>query len=220
MVLSSKEQITASAEQARKIVDTLNTLLHYPEDFKEFPKEYLELIGRRGQQASCALHLHPNQSCVSYAVSKTKRSLVQGMKISALFIALPAALQSVRKLREDPSAWKVILVKFVRSAIYLALINGLPVMLVCQAMKFGLRPGKRLWFFNALVGSIFAYAVEPSERHIQILSYLGPKVIETLTNILERKLIYKSKSWHTHATFFVAWALISMFMLSDYRKKK
>ena len=126
-----KKILVESADEAVKIVDTLNTLCHYPKEILKFPKEHLEYIARGGRNANCAVLLHPGQSCTGYALVKCKRSLIQGMKISALFIALPAVMQSVKRLREDPSAWKEILEKFIRSTLYLTLINGLPVLLMC-----------------------------------------------------------------------------------------
>ena len=82
-----------------------------------------------------------------------------------------------------------------------------------------MRPGKRLWLFNALVASVLAYAVEPPARHIQILSYLAPKAIETLANILDRKQVLRSKNWHEYAILFLAWTLIAVCQLADYRKQ-
>ena len=54
--------LLASVDDTRRVVDTLETLCHYKEDFKEFPETILDMIYRGGRNVNTATHLHPGKS--------------------------------------------------------------------------------------------------------------------------------------------------------------
>ena len=127
-----------SREEAAKIVASLTTLLHYPHEFSKFPPAYLDLIIAGGSNASCEKHWHVGQTCLAYAIDKCESRLLTGMKISAIFVALPAALRSAKKLKNNPGAWRDIFEKFARSTAYLALYGGVPYVMMCLGFKVGI----------------------------------------------------------------------------------
>ena len=83
-----------SPEEASKVFDTLTTLLHYkkPKGFTEFSPEIVDFIMRQGKDMECRILMHPGESCTAYAISKTRKQIITGLKVSALFILVPALL--------------------------------------------------------------------------------------------------------------------------------
>ena len=71
--MSDKVVIFNSLDEISRVMDSLNSLVHYPKDFKEFGPEYLELIGSNLSSVACSVHLHPGRSCTSYVSYKLNR---------------------------------------------------------------------------------------------------------------------------------------------------
>ena len=63
MTMSGKTKpLLASVVETRRVVDTLDTLCHYGEDFKEFPESVLDMIYKGGRNVKTGTHLHPGKS--------------------------------------------------------------------------------------------------------------------------------------------------------------
>ena len=173
-----------SVEEAHKVVDSLTSLCHLGKDFSKFPPHYIDLIMSEGRSFQCGKHLHPGLGCMAYAAAKFKKQCRSGLQISAIFIVLPAVIQSFRKLFKDSATRWHILEKFIRSTLYLTVFGALPPVVMCISGRFGLKPNKYSTPFFMGVGALVAFMFEPPTRHVQLLSYMLPKVIETLSNIL------------------------------------
>ena len=210
-----------SLAEVENVVKTLTTLCHYPNDFKEFPKSYLEMIFTNGQTANCSDHLHPGMTCVNYGMFKAGRQFKTSIKLSMIFILLPALVQSFRKLLNDSETRKQTLIKIVRSTLYLTIFTALPSTLMCVFMKvFGLKMGKRLNVLSMGLGGFIAYLFETPNRHIQLTGFMLPKAIETLFNLLQSRGLYKAKDWHNYAIAVFAWAIIASAALREHLKKQ
>ena len=207
--MSQFRQLTSSVDETKRVLGTLTSLLHYPHDLKELSMTHLKMIMEGGRDCRCFSHIHPGQSCLVYALYKLRRQSKSGLKIALLFVALPAILQNIRKLK-DPETQKMILEKFVRCFLYITLFMATPTMFYCCLSHLGLpmaHPAVPTATF--FLGGLIAHRVERPVRHIALLGYLVPKAIETLALMLDRKSILKQKEWHLHLIAQFAWALIA-----------
>ena len=75
--------------------------------------------------------------------------------------------------------------------------------------------GLGLW-----LGSIIGFLCEAPTRHIALLGYMMPKAIETIGNMLHKRLILRPRDWHSHFLALVAWVIISYATLVKRRKIK
>ena len=150
---------------------------------------------------------------------RSKAGLKQGLKYSLLLIVLPNLVQSFKKLKEDKTARKELFVKFIKSTLYATLLYGLPEVLLQWALSAGLYPGKRVWFLCSLISAALAYSVEHPSRHITILSYIAQKALETFWGVLERKQLYREKSWHAKFIVLLSFVIIALGSVQEYRKQ-
>ena len=58
-----------------------------------------------------------------------------------------------------------------------------------------------------------AFMVEPVTRHIQLLAFMLPKMIETIANSLEHKRKFKQKDWHSRILLLLAMAIFAFFAI-------
>ena len=210
----------SSLHEVSKVIDSLTSLCHYPHDFKEFPQEYLRLIPENFRSTTCTEHLHPGLTCFSYSGAKFFRQFKTGLKLSVLFILLPSVLSNFRKVLKDGELRKRILIKYIRSTVYLMVAGALPASFMCIFMKFGMNIGKVLAGSTFGLGFLIAYLFETPDRHVQLLSFMLPKAIETMFTILELRKYYKSKDWHTYAVAVFAWAIIALYALHDNQRRR
>ena len=70
------------------------------------------------------------------------------------------------------------------------------------------------------IGGFIAYLFETPSRHSQLLSFMMPKALETLYNLLSSRGFYKQKDWHAKAIVLIAWAIIAYSAIREYRKEK
>ena len=209
-----------SLHEVSKVIDTLTSLCHYPHDFKEFPQEHLRLIQENFRTATCSEHLHPGLTCFSYLGAKFFRQFKTGLKLSLMFIVLPAVVSNFRKLLKDNELRKRTLIKYIRSTIYLTVGGALPASLMCIFMKFGMKMGKLLAVSTFGMGFLIAYLFETPDRHVQLLSFMLPKALETLYTVLELRKYYKSRDWHTYAISVLTWSIIALFALRENQKQR
>jgi len=148
-------------------------------EFKAFSPEHLKLIVTRGRTAVCSEHLHPGMTCLGFLNHKFMRQLTTGVKLSVLFILLPNLVQNFRKLLNDGETRKSVLIKFIRSTVYLMVFGALPYNLLCVFMRCGMKLSKTLYILCAAIGGIIAYLCETPNRHVILLGFMFPKAIET-----------------------------------------
>ena len=60
---------------------------------------------------------HPGISCSAFCFARMKTQLMTGFKVSAIFIALPALVQSFKKIKENPKELLGVIEKWIRSTI-------------------------------------------------------------------------------------------------------
>ena len=90
----------------------------------------------------------------------------------------------MKKLIKEPKARKRLVEKYIRSTLYFALFGALPGMFLCQFSKF--LPFNRVTTLLCyLLGGIIGFAVEKPMRHAQLLTFMLPKAIDCLANLLE-----------------------------------
>ena len=143
-----------------------------------------------------------------------------GLKVSAQFILLSALLQNLKQLWKDSDArWKV-LEKFIRSTLYLTVFSALPTIAMCLGNRLGV-PCNRFTMTAYLgLGGIAAFRFEPVIRHIQLLAFMLPKMIETMSDSLSSKGLYKPQNWHAKLILLFAVALFAYNALREHRKFK
>ena len=155
-----------SLEEIQRVFNSCNSLLHYPRDFKEFPVEYLELIGSNFASGACALHVHPGMSCTGYWSSKYKMQFMTSFKLSFFFIVVPALVQQFRQHLKDPEVRKSTLIKYIRSTIYLTIYPALPAQLNCLLTRMGFIFNKQMILASFGLGGLISYLFETPSRHI------------------------------------------------------
>ena len=164
---------------------------------------------------------HPGISCSFYFYSRMRQSFITGCKVSALFIALPALIQTASKLKIDPiKTCLKIIEKWVRSTIQLTIYAAFPCVLYCWAFQRGISPSANLYTASCLIACVLGYLFETPSRHIQLLGYLAPKAFETFAGVLERERHYRPKSWHTKAIVLLAWTIIAIYNLRAFYKRR
>ena len=211
------QNLLGSLEETRRVVGSLTTLIHYPHEIKEFPDKYLEMIMTNYAHVSCKEHLHPGLSCSMYAFIKGKRQLKTGLRLSALFILLPGICQSFKKLVKEPSARWRLLKKYIRSTLYLAVFGALPAILFCIGGPH-IKINRVVVTMTYLIGGIAGYLFEKPSRHVQLLSFMLPKAIDCLANLLESRRFYRRRDWHTHIISLFTWALIAIASILESKK--
>ena len=156
-------------------------------------------------------------NCAGYAANKFTRQFKTGFKLSIMFIILPALVQSYRKLlKNEDGVRKKTLIKFIRSTFYLAIFGALPACLMCVCSRgLGMKMGKGLNILTMGLGGFIAYLFETPNRHVQLLSFMLPKAIETLFNLLAIKGLYRARDWHAQAVAVFAWAIIACSALKE-----
>jgi len=101
---------------------------------------------------------------------------------------------------------------------------GLPAILYCATWRLGLKPNARhlqlLYTAFCLIACTTGYLFENPNRHIQLLGYMLPKAMETYSEVLKRKGIYKARNWHAAAVWMLTWALIAAYTLQSFYKKR
>ena len=83
-----------------------------------------------------------------------------------MFIVLPSVVSNFRKLWKDNELRKRILIKYIRSTLYLTVGGALPATLMCIFMKFGMKVGKLLAGTTFGMGFLIAYLFETPDRHV------------------------------------------------------
>ena len=133
-----------SIDETKSVIGSLSSLVHVPSEFKEFPKRYLSMIQSNNsmEKSMCYDLMHPGLKCREYAMQKLLMQTKIGLKISAIFILVPALVQSLKRLIKEPEArWRV-LEKFIRSTLYLTLYAATPAIAGCIMSRFWTRIDK------------------------------------------------------------------------------
>lgn len=142
------------------------------------------------------------------------------LKIQFVFILLPAVAKCLYlQLHDSNTRWKV-LEKFARATLYFTMHTTIPAILICCASRAGFKINSKLvttsMFF---LGGLASYLVDTPQRHVQLLGYLLPKLLETLSNILEKRQWYQSQDWHSNLALTISFIIIGMASLIKRKEK-
>ena len=189
-----KNFVTSTGEMA-KVLESLDTMYHYGKEFKTFPETYLNLIMNRGMGGSCSF-LHPGRGCLPYHSLKVRSYLSNAIKIS-IAVTLPTVIRHGKDLMKTDEigskARKGLLIKFMRSFMYLTAFACSPAMLMCMVSRSGFAFNRFTMTSCLGLGALIAFFFEPPTRHIQLISFMLPKAIEGVARLLESRGWYKEK---------------------------
>ena len=105
---------------------------------------------------------------------------------------------------------KSLMIKVIRSTIYLTAFTTCPAILMCVICRLGLPANRFTLSCTLFGGAAIAFLFEPPTRHIQLLSYMLPKVVQTVASVLERRGKYHPRSWHSKLALCLALIVISL----------
>ena len=125
-----------------------------------------------------------------------------------------------KKLRTEPrETLKVILIKYIQSALNLTMLIAAPGPFLCVIMRLYGKVNRRSASFAWLFGS-FAVFFEGLSRHVTYAGYFVPKAFEIFLNVLEHKGKISQTKFRGLIILFLASALLGIAASRGHCKKK
>ena len=206
-----------SIAETQSVVNSLNTLLHYGNEFDKFSPDILEMIRTNCKKTNGSL-MHTGLSYGGFVKFKLKNHIKAGLRLAAIFVLLPNLVQQFRKLLKESEARKRLLIRYMRCTLYYALYGALPNPLFCALIPF-MGCSKVTAVLSYTIAGIIGFLFETPSRHTVLLGLMLPKAFEALMNILQSRGIYKHRGWHSLLLGFFVWAVIACASILEAKKQ-